>query len=372
MATFCLEKEEMYEELEKKVERLCQELGVAFPTMTEGELYQCDEKSFWTKGFWPGILWNLYQREKNPRYAEIARAIETKLDDVLNGFYEIHHDAGFVWSLTAVADYKLTGNPESRRRALTAASHLAGRFNLKGRFIRAWNERQGANNAGWAIIDCCLNLPLLYWASEETGDPRFRHIAMAHADTVLREFVRVDGSTYHIVCFDPETGVCLDKKAGQGAGKESAWARGQAWLLYGMALGYRYTKESRYLRASTAAADFFIKNLPVDNIPYWDFRVEGGEEVPRDTSAAACAACGLLELGKHPEIPNAELYHVWGEYLVKSLYAEYWNGKKSQGLLSGGTFNFPAGKGINVSLIYGDYFYAEALTRMVTDAVIFW
>lgn len=359
--------------LEEKTAWMFERLGNRYPTMTEGKRYCYDDNSFWTKGFWPGILWNVYQLNGREEYKNLAQEIEQKLDEVLHGFYDIHHDAGFVWSLSAVADYKLTGNPESRRRALTAASHLAGRFNLKGNFIRAWNEKQGKGNIGWAIIDCSLNIPLLYWASEETGDPRFRHIAMAHADTVIREFARADGSTYHIVCFDPETGVCVDKRAGQGADKESSWARGQAWILYGMALSYRYTKQPRYLRTAMAAAEYFIRNLPQDKIPYWDFKVEQGPDVPRDTSAAACAACGLLELGDcaADEI-DRKRYREQGENIVKALYDLWWKEPDDEGMLGGGTFNYPAGKGINESLIYGDYFYTEALTRLLAKPVIFW
>ena len=272
-----------------------------------------------------------------------------------------------------MANYKLTGNEESKRRALIAASHLAGRFNVKGNFIRAWNDRQGKGNVGWAIVDCTMNLPLLYWASEETGDPRFRHIAMAHADTVTKEFARADGSTYHIVCFDPETGVRVGQRSGQGAGEESAWSRGQAWILYGMALSYRYTQKARYLRTAMAAADFFINNLPEDAVPYWDFSVEKGEDVPRDTSAAACAACGLLELAEYVDKKKAVEYREWACRILNALYEKWWlKAPESQGLLGGATFNCPIGKGIHVSLIYGDYFFTEAVMRVVGKPVIFW
>lgn len=369
----CQEMSILWEKIESKVKKNVQNIGVSFPNVSQNLMYSSDDKSFWTKGFWPGILWNVYQKNPDETLKKTAEKIEEELDGVLQDFYTLHHDAGFVWSLTSVANYKLTGNPASRRRALTAASHLAGRFNLKGGFIRAWNEKQGKGNTGWAIIDCSMNLPLLYWASEETGDPRFKHIAMAHADTVVKEFARADGTTYHIVCFDPETGVRIGEKAGQGASVDSAWARGQAWILYGMALSYRYTKQARYLRTAVAAAEYFISHLPQDNVPYWDFKVEPGENVPRDTSASACAACGLLEISRYTELPNASKYRFWGEKLVRALDQNWWIEEgKGDGLIGGGTFHFPAGKGIHESLIYGDYFLVEAVARLTGDPVIFW
>lgn len=364
---------QIYQALEEKILRLNPELGVSFPNITENKKYQKDDASFWTKGFWPGMLWHLYQCNKKEELADTARAIEERLDEILHEFYTIHHDAGFVWSLSAVADYKLTGNEESKRRGLIAASHLAGRFNVKGNFIRAWNARQGKDNEGWAIIDCTMNLPLLYWASKETGDPRFRHIANAHADTVVNEFSKADGSTYHIVCFDPETGVRVGQKAGQGAFEESAWSRGQAWIIYGMALCYRYTKKAKYLRTAMAAADFFLKNLPKDGIPYWDFKVEPGKDVPKDTSAAACAACGMLEIASHLQGKEQEKYQEGAEDLIQALYEQWWEtDPESHGLLGGGTFNCPKGKGIHVSLIYGDYFFTEAVTRLMGAEISFW
>ncbi|MEG1926768.1 MAG: glycoside hydrolase family 88 protein [Ruthenibacterium sp.] len=368
-----MQPKEIKAQIIEKVFLMNREFGAEFPNITENGHYVSDNKSFWTKGFWPGILWNVYQETKDETFRNTAIQIENKLDNVLQDFYPIHHDAGFVWSLTSVANYRLTGNEVSRRRALTAASHLAGRFNLKGGFIRAWNDTQGKGNQGWAIIDCLMNLPLLYWASEETGDPRFRHIAMAHADTVIKEFSKADGSTYHIVCFNPETGVRIGYRSGQGATEDSAWARGQSWILYGMALSYRYTKEARYLRASVSAADFFVNNLPEDAIPYWDFKVPRGKDVPRDTSAAACAACGLLELAQYVEPKKAVCYTAWAERMIQALYEKWWLSQTgTHALLGGATFNYPAEKGINVSLIYGDYFYTEAVMRLAGDSVIFW
>ena len=182
--------DEALEKSLKKIERNIEAIGEHFPHVALGGIYNDQGPYFWVSGFWPGLLWLLYEETKNEKALLLARKLEDDLDEVLDGFMTIHHDVGFMWLPSAVIDYKLTGNKKSRIRGLKASSHLAGRFNLAGRFIRAWNEEVHANSQGWAIIDCMMNLPLLFWASRECEDPRFRHIAIAHADTVLKTFIR--------------------------------------------------------------------------------------------------------------------------------------------------------------------------------------
>lgn len=368
-----MELREIREELESKVTKLIPEIKATFPLMADGGPYDDNEKTFWTKGFWPGILWNLYQFNNNEEFIKTACEVEEKLDNLFKEYYMIQHDAGFVWSLTSVINYRLTQNETSRMRALKAANILAGRFNIKGNYIRAWNGPKDSDNKGWAIIDCLMNLPLLYWASEEIGDPRYRHIAMAHADMVLREFFKEDGSVYHIVRFDAETGQRIGQKSGQGYSEESAWARGQSWAVYGMALSYRYTKKARYLRAAKASAEFFINHLPEDLIPYWDFKVEPGKDVPRDASAAACAACGLLELVNYVDEETGKRYHEMAEKMVKAMYEKcFKKGIEDQGLIGYSSYNVAAGIGIDVSMIFGDYFYSEAVVRLCNDLKLPW
>ena len=161
-----------------------------------------DGVSWWTNGFWPGIMWLLYLRTGEQRYVDIARYAEKKLDQAFADFYGLHHDMGFVWLPSAVADYRITGNPESRKRGLMAATILSGRFNPAARIFRAWDQWSGApdeDTAGWAIIDCMMNINLLYWASDETGDPRFREQAVMYADQVMKYYIRPDGSSNHEV-----------------------------------------------------------------------------------------------------------------------------------------------------------------------------
>lgn len=180
----------------------------------------------------------MYQDTGEERYIDMARKCEKKLEQTFSDFYGLHHDVGFMFLPAVVADYGITGNEEAKKAALHAANLLAGRFNPQGNYIRAWNDLPDQDTRGWAIIDCMFNISLLYWASKETGDPRYRHIAMRHADSVMTHFIRKDGSVIHIGEFDPETGAFVKSHGGQGYGEGSAWTRGQGWALYGFVNSY--------------------------------------------------------------------------------------------------------------------------------------
>lgn len=369
--------DEAWQQADRKVARTSERIGARFPHASVQGEYVLEAPHWWTAGFWPGMLWLLYGDEasRSENYRKIAEDCERQLDDVITGYDRLDHDMGFMWSLTSVARYKLLGEEESKRRALLVANLLCGRFNVKGRYIRAWNPwSAGQRNEGWAIIDCMMNLPLLYWASETTGDPRYKHLAMAHADTVLEHFIRPDGSVNHIVEFDAETGEFVQAHGGQGFAPDSAWSRGASWAIYGMALSYRYTGEKRYLDASKITANFFLANLPTDDVPHWDFRLPPEIEKFRDSSAGACAACGLLALAEAVGEIEAPLYKNAGERILRSLYENYgaWDDRKEEGLILHGTSHYPEQKNIDVPLIYGDYFFVEGLSRLRGNAVVFW
>lgn len=355
-----------------KVKRTSVRIGDNFPSMTEKGTYALEKDYWrWVTAFWPGLLWLLYEECGDETFKSIAESCEAKMDGELFEYLNLHHDVGFMWCLTSVKNYTLSGSRESRKRALIAASHLASRFNIRGNYLRAWNINHfnKAVSAGLSIIDSMMNLPLLFWSSEELDDPRFSHIAEAHADTVLKEFIREDGSVNHMVEFDPQTGQAVAVHSGQGYAKTSAWSRGASWALHGMALAYRYTKKQCYLDASRKVADFFIDNLPEDHVAYWDFRAPQQESIARDTSAAACAACGMLELSRHLPDSESPKYRRAAANTVRSLFENYgnWDDDGEEGLISGGTLNHPAGLGINVSLIYGDYYFVESLWRLRRD-----
>ncbi|MPW36075.1 glycoside hydrolase family 88 protein [Vibrio sp. B1Z05] len=362
--------EQAWKDTFEKVKTTSQEMKVQFPSMTENGIYSDTHKPWaWVVGFWPGLLWLLYEKQGYQPFKDIAIDRENTMDGPLDEFINIHHDVGFMWQLTSVKQYELFGNEKSRIRALRAASHLASRFNINGRFLTAWNNND-VNNAdpkGLSIIDSMMNLPILYWAAEQLDAPRFKMLAMAHADTVINEFIRDDGSVRHMVEFDYLSGKVKKYHGGQGYNEDSAWSRGASWAIHGFSMSYQYTQEVRYLETAMKTADFFIDNLSDDHVPHWDFRAPKTDSTPRDTSAGACAASGLLLLSdlatdqlKKDKYQNAAIK------ILKSLYENYgtYNDHTKQGILVGGTFNCPQGLGINCSLIYGDYYFVEGLYKL--------
>jgi len=360
----------------KKIEHNVSLLGASFPHVTiceDNTKYNDEKPQFWTGGFWGGLLWLLYNETQDIKALETAIEIETKQDELFDEFLSLHHDVGFMWLPTAVEHYKKTGCKKSFVRGLKAASVLASRFNLNGRFIRAWNNYIREDSEGWAIIDCMMNLSLLYWASKETKDPRFKQIATAHADTVLKSFVRPNFTVPHIVEFDPITGERLRTGAGQGKSPTSSWSRGQAWAIYGFAISYRETGKKEYFDASLNIARKFYSSLPEDKVPYWDFDSETEDRFVRDSSAAAIAASGMLELALlvEDEKVKSEVYNM-GKSLLQALTDNYAIFDDScEGLLKNGTVNYARKKHVNVSIIYGDFYYLEALAKLQGKVSIF-
>jgi len=367
--------EEAWNQALKKTRNNSRRIGAGFPHASQGGKYDLAEPAWWTAGFWPGMLWLFYNGSGDESLRALAEQCEAQLDEVLDGYVRLDHDIGFMWTLTSVASFKLLGSETSKLRALKAANYLAARFNLKGRYIRAWNPwYEGNENAGWAIIDCCMNMPLLFWASATTGDPRFRHIAEAHMDTVLAQFVRPDGSVYHIIRFDPVTGERMEGLGGQGYAPESAWSRGTAWAIYGLTLAYHHTGKMEYLQAAKRVAHFFLAQLPEDHVPHWDFRAPAEARIYRDSSAGACAASGLLLLAEKLGETEGEAYRGSAERILRSLYQNYgtWDDPNEEGLLLHGTSHYPEGKNIDVPLIYGDFFYVEGLARLTGKGPFYW
>jgi unsaturated chondroitin disaccharide hydrolase len=355
--------EQVWEQAVGKVALMIDSIGERSPHAAIEGRYDDGRHDWWTSGFWPGMLWLMYDRTGDEKFRNAAWAWDEKIEQCFVRQSNLHHDVGFQFLPTAVAKYLCTGDTEGRRRGLAAANFLAGRYNPAGRFIRAWN----GDMIGWAIVDCTMNLAVLLWAAEESGDPRFRHIAMQHADTVLEHFVRPDGSVRHIVSFDPESGAYVETFGGQGFSPESSWTRGQAWALHGLAVVYRYTRQDRYLQAAKRVAHYFLAALSEDHVPVWDFRVANPDPSgePKDTSAASCAASGLLELAEFVAPVEADFYKSGAERIMKALTEDYASfGANRDNILSAGTGNKPKGANINVGLIYGDYYYVEALAKL--------
>jgi unsaturated chondroitin disaccharide hydrolase len=358
--------EQAWEQVVHKIEKTSHTVGAAFPNGTNNGRFEMTPAHDWVAGFWPGLLWLVYSETKNERLQALAIACEEQISQTLWEFEHLHHDVGFMFGLSSIKQYEHLADETAKRHALMAASLLAGRFNPAGSFIRAWPNWGNEDHSGWAIIDCMMNLPLLYWASEEIADPRYRHIAELHADMVLKEFMQEDGSVHHIVAFDPETGARVGALAGQGYAADSAWSRGAAWALYGFALSYTYTGKERYLSAAKRVAEFFLHHLPADKVPYWDFRLpKHADAAPRDSAAAAIAASGLLEIASILGAVDGLHYKQAAEEILFSLYQDYteWQ-EDSEGLLLHGTGYFMANIYVDASLIYGDYYFVEALLKL--------
>lgn len=349
----------------QKVTALANRVGGAFLHATVDGRYTPVEGEWWTSGFWPGMLWLVYQRTRDERLAALARQAEDELEQLLldDRFYELHHDVGFQFIPTSLANYKITGNTNARRRSVLAASLLMGRFNVAGNFFEAWN---GERRRGMSIIDTMMNLPLLFWTAEETHQPRFRHMAEAHAQMAQQQFVRPDGTTNHIVRFNQETGEPIEPLGGQGYAPDSTWSRGQSWALYGFTLAYRYTGKTTYLDTARLVADNFVAALPKEGVPPWDFRVPDVATAPRDSSAGAVAASGLLELAFLLPENEGEPYRQSGIKLLDALneHCATWDQPEQDALLLHATGKLPENQNIDVSLIYGDYYFLEALGKL--------
>ncbi len=357
-----------YEAAVEKIIRISGEIGVSFPQVVPDEsgIYNREDPAYWTGGFWGGLLWLAYRASGKRELFELACEIEQAQDTALEEFTGLHHDVGFMWLPTAVTHYRETGCEASRVRGLKAASILASRFNLAGKFLRAWNEEQREDSTGLAIIDCLMNLPLLYWASEATGDPRFRQIAIAHTDTVQSTFVRTDFTVPHIMRFNPETGKTLGAVSGQGKHADSVWSRGQAWAIYGFATAYQETGRTDYGRTAYGMAKRFFENLPEDKIPLWDFCADEEERCAKDSSAACIAASGMLKLAPLlKEKEEREQMEGYAKELLAHLIRECASfGSESQGIIKNGTVNFVTRRYVNVPIIYGDFYFLEALGRL--------
>ena len=330
----------------------------------------------WTAGFWGGLNYLLYEYTKNEEYLKTARSIEKQMDAGLRNYEALHHDVGFMWHILSGANYRLTGDEGSKRRNLFAASTLYSRFIPNGGFIRAWNNPwRGHDSSNWSIIDCLMNLPILYFASDVIGDDRFKQIAIAHADMALYDHLREDGSIAHIVEHDRESGEAVCTYGGQGFGVGSCWSRGQAWGLYGFIISYKHTGEQRYLNAAKLVANYFIANCCDDWLPRVDFRAPS-QPVYYDSTAGACAACGLIEIAKAVGENEGGMYMNAAINILKAMEAKFMNyDPDTDDMLGYGTVLYPTDgnlKNVHISIIYGDYFFTEALLKLLGEEFLPW
>lgn len=320
--------------------------------------------TWWTNGFWPGLMLIMYNATKNPAYLKTARNAEALLNTAFAHRDNLHHDVGFMWHLSAGADYRLTGNPTARTYALFAADMLAARYMPRGGYIRAWNNENNVRRDGWTIIDCMMNLPLLYWASDELGVSNYRDVAISHANITLRDHLRPDGSVSHICVHSPETGECLTHLAGQGYSDTSCWSRGQAWAIYGFAQSFFHTHITSYLDAAKRAANYFIASLGDDPIPKSDFRAPL-TPVIYDTTAGVIAACGMILLSELLPSCEGKVYLDTAIKILLETDKRFCNWSQTEdSIVQMGSESYHSDKG-QLPIIYGDYYFAEAVSMLM-------
>ena len=315
----------------------------------------------WTSGFYSGTLWQLYRFGGQE---EMKTAAEKWTDFEEKEKWDTHtHDLGFKIYCSFGEGYETTKLDRYKDVILEASRTLIKRYNPTVGAIRSWDWNEDI----WqfpVIIDNMMNLEMLFAATELSGDSTFYTIARQHALTTMDHHFRSNYSSYHVIDYDTLTGEVRNRHTHQGAANESAWARGQAWGLYGFSMAYGFTKDQRFLDQAKAIANFFFHHprLPEDHIPYWDFDAPNIPDELRDVSAAAVAASGLLELSQHdPE--NRKQYLQWVDQILLSLNKAEYQTDAAPFLLGHSVGSIPGKFEVDVPIVYADYYYVQALLR---------
>ncbi len=353
-------------------------------TMNDDGSLRTSRVQNWTSGYFPGSLWYLYEYSKDDFWKEKAELWTEKLDTIQ--YIKDYHDVGLMMYCSYGNGYRLTGNEAYKEALINTAKSLATRYYPNAGITRSWNRkvsRKGIEATCPVIIDNMMVIEILFFASKVTGDDYYKNIAISHSEKTIKNHIREDFSTYHVVNYDTITGDVLNRFTWQGYADNSTWSRGQAWGIYGYTMVYRETKDPKFLETARKLADFFInhKNLPEDKIPYWDFNVnESGyvpdfeydpvkySPIPRDVSAAAVAASALLELSTFLGA-EGKIYFDTAEKMLKSMGSKEYTaelGTNANFILKHFVGSLPAGeeKGeIDKPSAYADYYYLEALTR---------
>ncbi len=361
----------------KKVDVLMADMGDKFPNHNSvNNIYPAIENNTgWCQGFWSGILWLSYELTGDEKYKKAALdQIDSYYERIVHKHGILGHDVGFLYTLSCVAAYKLTGDQKAKEAALLAADHLKSRFHEKGQFIQAWGQMSDPK-AYRLIVDCLLNIPILYWASEETGDDSYKKVAYTHFRTTVDTAVREDGSSFHTYYFDPETGMPTKGVTKQGKDDNSCWSRGHGWIIYGMMLTKKYVDDPDAIDICRAAVKYYQNRLPEDFVPYWDLAFNDGDGEEKDSSAAPICLCGMLELLKYlPDGEEKDMIENTINLSMDSLYETYStkDDETSNGILVHAVYSKPDKVGIDECNIWGCYFYMEALTRMKKDWELYW
>lgn len=334
-----------------------------FPQSTKPDGSPDNRKSdWWCSGFFGGALWYIYEQNKAPMWKDAANKWTMAVAKEQHNTGT--HDLGFMIYCPFGNGYQLTKNSTYPPIMLMGAKSLSTRFNPKVGVIKSWNKFQNYDYP--VIIDNMMNLEFLFWAAKTSGNKEFYNIAVTHADNTMKNHYRPDYSSYHVVCYNPD-GTVAAKKTAQGYADNSAWARGQAWGLYGFVVMYRETKDKKYLDQARHIADFILNhpNLPADKIPYWDFNAPGIPNEERDASAGAITAAALLELGTYGG-PSAKTYYQSAEKMLQSLSSPAYRanlGENNNFILKHSVGHKPQKSEVDTPIIYADYYYLEGLLR---------
>lgn len=332
----------------------------------EQKQWNCTSIYDWTSGFWPGILWYVYEYTRDDEIRKQAERYSSALFPVVDRKAD-NHDLGFMMFCSSGNAYRLTGEQKYKEILLRSADSLATLFDERVGTIHSWPGMR--KQKGWphnTIIDNMLNLELLFWASKNGGGKDLYNIAYSHALVTSQNQFREDYSTCHVVVYDTIGGKRISQLTHQGYADKSMWARGQAWAIYGFTMCYRETGEPSFLEVAQKAADIYLKRLPEDYIPYWDFDVPNLLNEPRDASAAAVVASGLLELSSYvKDKAKVDTYFNSAVKMIEALSSPaYRSGQNNNAFLLHSTGHKPNGTEIDASIIYADYYYVEALIRL--------
>ena len=364
-----------------KLDGLMAKFTEDFPSSSSkgGQYDHSANKGGWTQCFYTGMLFLAYDYTKDEKYLNLAKKlVETFIDRVDNMIGMGDHDIGFNFTLSTVAAYKCTGEKRYLEKAIAAATVLGNRFREKGQFIQLAGEANCEQKALYRlIIDCLMNINLLYFAGEASGDSEFTRKGFSHFNTTMETVVRDDGSTFQNFYFDQETGARLGGGTKQGKSDTSCWSRGQAWGVTGVPFTYAYMHNDEILEKYYKIVDYYIDRLPEDKVAYWDLCFSDGDGEPRDSSAASIAVCGLHEALKNMPLDaeHKARYAAAMNDIMGSLIENYAanEGDGNDGLLLHGTYYYAGNLGIDECCIWGDYFYLEALCRMLKpDFKKFW
>lgn len=356
------------------VRRNIPRFGDQFPHNGDGMAYVLTENTHWMTSFWTGQLWLAYHVTGDDTFRQEAERRLASFEYRLVNRIDESHDLGFLYTLSARAQWQLTGDRAARQLGIDAAERLITRYHPKGEYIQAWGKMNDAVEGGRMIVDCLMNLPLLFWATHETGDAKYAEIAAAHARTTLRYQVRPGDITYHTFFFNQETGEPLGGKTAQGYSDDSLWTRGQAWAIYGFALAADWMKSPEMLDVAVRLADRFWEELGDAPVPLWDFRLPPDAPQKRDSSAGAITACGMFKLATLVDDPaHAAAFRERGAQITQRLTeACFETAEEAQGLLRDSTYNVNRNSAVEQFMPFGDYFYLESLVTLSGKPVDFW